>query len=201
MSATAPELTVIEGGKKPLRLVEAFRHQNSTAWEVADAITADIEERFPHVARATGESPANTGLKEALVEILAEARDDGVDLKTSTATDYYRTSIAWQPVDRDPRASFKVHRRLYAKPNRKELLGKWLSKYGKVTDQDAQRLLSEQKPQRLLSFLDGVEDGVRRLLIARGKPWGQVTQGDRDEIAARLRGIAEEIQHREGRFS
>lgn len=196
------ELTAIKGGKKELHLVEAFRRQNADLWDVADALLDDIRERADEdtVAAILVGNSKPTGLTEVLIDVLHEARKEGVDLKTSTATIYLRTALAWTPQVRTQGVSFAVHARLRAKPDRVALMNRWVKKFGTVTEADALRELSEGKPKKTLTFLDGIEQAVRSVLQSHGKPWTHVAQGDRDEIARRLHVIGNEIINAEGKF-
>lgn len=198
------ELKVISGGKQTFRTVEVVRQAESDRWAIVEAIEQDVLERLPAEAPAhAGADGINTGFYAICDEIADAIREANVDpYKAKTIAQFYRVAQAWPRDLRVKGATFGAHERLYAREDRVSRLSKLVdrSSDGRVNRQDVDLWLSNLKPATVRGFLDNVEHAVRSAVFSKGKPWSHVAQDDRDEIAHRLRRIAEEVQHAEGKF-
>lgn len=199
------ELQVIKGGKQTFRTVEVVRQAESDRWAIAEAIVEDCEARGfgASVARA---HDGNLGPEfvELCSEIAAACRGEGADTwKPKTVAKLRSVGLAWPVETRVAGATYGAHERMYAREDRVTRLERLVARSsdGKVNRNDVDLWLSTLKPQPVVGFLDGIEKAVRSALLAKGKPWGHVSQDDRGEIARRLRVIAAEIENAEGKFS
>lgn len=199
------ELRVVKGGKQTFRTVEVVRQAESDRWAIVEAVEEDIDTAgFSAVARATANEPKGSEFIDFCSEIAAACRGEGADAwKAQTVSRLYRVSVAWPRDSRVSGATYGAHERLFSREDRVNRLSKLVdrSSDGKVNRNDVDLWLSTLKTRAIVGFLDGIDKAVRSAVLAKGKPWSHVAQDDREEIARRLRIVADEVQHGEGKFA
>lgn len=203
-TAKKPDLSVITGGKPSFRTVEVVKRAESDRWDIVEAIQADVD-ASGLTAHAVRDDTAHKGQEfNDLCSNIADAcRAEGADSwKARTVSNLYRVAVAWPRESRIEGATYGAHERLFHREDRVNRLTKLVerSSDGKVNRNDVDLWLSTLKPASVRGFLDGIDHAVRAAVFNKGKPWTHVAQDDRDEIARRLRAVAEEVQHSEGKF-
>lgn len=198
------ELKVIHGGKQTFRTVEVVRQAESDRWAIVEAIQEDID-ADPLSARALRDDTAHKGAdyRDLCSSIADACRAEGADAwKAETVSKLYRVAVAWPRESRVKGATYGAHERMFHREDRVSRLSKLVerSSSGRVNRNDVDLWLSNTKTTKTLGFLEAIDKAVRSALLSKGKPWTHVVQDDRDEIARRLRIIAEEVQHSEGKF-
>jgi len=200
------EMKVIKGGRQAtFRTVEVVRQAESDRWAIVEAIEEDID-AAGLTARAVRDDTAHKGAEfDELCSRIADAcRGEGADAwKTRTVSNLYRVAVAWPTESRVEGATYGAHERMFAREDRVTRLQKLVARSsdGKINRNDVDLWLSSHKKSTVVGFLDGIDKAVRSALLAKGKPWSHVSQEDREVIAHRLRAVAEEVQHAEGKFA